>query len=1388
MESQPAFCNTCAISFTRRSTLNRHINTVHKYLGPDLDLCCPYEECDRHDKPFNRQDNLNDHVYRVHQKESSERGLTEPPEPEWSGKFFVGTGKSRKRAVDTMNRDSNGLNDQRFQAAERSGLRIWPPSDEGTSHQGRHLMNNGLDTNAQTEDGTMAPHKTGGKVQGVARRLLVKGADIEMPKKRPRQVYQERISGRSKDKLKYDDYTVGWICALPFELAAAEMMLDDIHTDSPIHLNDRNTYTLGRISDHNIVIACLPSGVYGTSAATVATQMLSSFGSIRFILMVGVGGGVPSTGADIRLGDVVVCKAISAGERLMQYDYGKTVREGHFELTGSFNKAPQELLAAVTKLQTDHTDNSRFPIYLSQIMAKRTTKMFNFTHRGQQHDRLFRADYDHIKAGNACDDCDASNEVARPARATNDPVVHHGVIASSNQVIQHGGTRDRLAQKFGILCFDVEAAGLMENLPCLVIRGICDYADSHRNKRWQEYAAATASAYAKDLLSVTLASRVAKMPTATAAASNTKHVSKVAHWLTPVNFFAQQSDIIARRENSTGSWFLNSEEYKKWVGGREQTLFCPGRPGAGKTMMSSIVVDDLWKTFGNNDRIGITCLFCSYKRQNEQRLADLLAALLKQLVQERPVLPGAVEILHRTHTGTNTRPSSDELLEALRSVVESYSRVFIILDALDECINTDKTRECLSHEIFKLQKQTGISLFATSRIIPAIMKEFEGYAPLEIRASDEDMQKYLGSRMTRQPSCISGNSDLQQEVRTKFVTAAGGLFLLARLFGGLLEDKTTCDTIKHAVLGLPEKLPENFDALDFAYGEAMKRIKYQNKSSQKLATQVLAWITYARRTLKTIELQHALAVKAGESELDEDTILGVEGIVSVCGGLVIIDEQLDIVRLVHHTTQEYLERRGIIRRLDAEEGIATTCITYLSFHNFKGGFCATDEEFETRLRLNPLYDYAAQNWGYHARAASGKVRQLALGLLRCNASISSSSQAMLAPKRSSYNPGYSQRVPRQMRGVHIAAYFGLNEAMIALAKEGQDLNVKDTYSRTPLSYAAEKGHEDVVRLLLAEDGVDLDSKDCSDRTPLSWAAENGNEAVGKLFLVNHGVDLKSKDCSGRTPLSYATERGHEALVRLLLSKSGTDPDSKDFRDRTLLSYAIEKGHEALVRLLLSKSGIDLNSKDFRGRTPLSYATEKGHEVLVTLLLSEDGIDLDSKDFDGRTPLSYATEKGHEVLVKLLLTKGGVDLNSKDHSGRTPLSHAAEKGHEAVVTLLLAQDGVELDSKDYSGRTPLSYAAEKGDKVMVKLFLGGVNLDSKDFCGRTPLSYAAEKGQEEMVELLLANDSVDQTSKDYSGRTPLSFAAENEHEKVVRLLEGRHRPGFSEQRIDSTVVL
>ncbi|KAM0204554.1 hypothetical protein ACHAPA_002001 [Fusarium lateritium] len=295
-------------------------------------------------------------------------------------------------------------------------------------------------------------------------------------------------SQHTKSSLSYECYNIAWICALHIELAAAQAMLDEIHQVLPRHGNDDNTYTLGSIKDHNIVISCPPQ--YGTNnASSLLTNLKRTFPSIQYGLIVGIGGGIPSK-VDIRLGDVAV------GTRIMQYDLEKVMPDGVIQRVATPRIPKSSLLAAVMDVRARHESQpSRIPAILRERMIHHTA----YT-RPDTPDRLFEASYTHDVPDLDCFNCNQSFQKQRRTRPHLDPVIHYGEIASGNRVVKDAVFRDYIARELGAICFEMEAAGLMDILPCLPIRGICDYSDSHKAKEWQRYAAGTAAAYARELL------------------------------------------------------------------------------------------------------------------------------------------------------------------------------------------------------------------------------------------------------------------------------------------------------------------------------------------------------------------------------------------------------------------------------------------------------------------------------------------------------------------------------------------------------------------------------------------------------------------------------------------------------------------------------------------------------------------------------------------------------------------------------------------------------------------------------------------------------------------------------------------------------------------------
>ncbi|KAF4444217.1 ankyrin repeat domain-containing 50 [Fusarium acutatum] len=438
----------------------------------------------------------------------------------------------------------------------------------------------------------------------------------------------------SRRKIVLKEFTVGWVCALPIELAAAQEILDERYQDlSYQDANDTNLYTLGRIGIHNVVIACLPAGQLGTSsAAVIATRMKSTFTAIRFGLMVGIGGGVPSDQADIRLGDVVISQPTKQNGGVVQYDMGK-VTPRICERTGSLNSPPEILLNAVSKLKTNELRG--MSNLASRLSILNSSSVFTSENAGP--DILFESTYEHL-GGDRCERCDIDREIRRKAYKHREIAINYGTIASGNQVMRDGQLRDQVSRALGgVLCFEMEAAGLMNSFPCLVIRGICDYADSHKNKKWQPYASAAAAMCAKEILSIIPETEVKETQRAHGAFLSEFLRSTVdgvdlyplLEVLSDKDHGQQIPKITIDSQQQRFHWVSKNIDFKHWVqSSHPQVLWLSGPPECGLYEVSSHIArpeNAVWTPSG------ALRFFCSLKK-GDMTSAKFVRRLLFQII------------------------------------------------------------------------------------------------------------------------------------------------------------------------------------------------------------------------------------------------------------------------------------------------------------------------------------------------------------------------------------------------------------------------------------------------------------------------------------------------------------------------------------------------------------------------------------------------------------------------------------------------------------------------------------------------------------------------------------------------------------------------------------
>jgi ankyrin repeat protein len=437
--------------------------------------------------------------------------------------------------------------------------------------------------------------------------------------------------------------------------------------------------------------------------------------------------------------------------------------------------------------------------------------------------------------------------------------------------------------------------------------------------------------------------------------------------------------------------------------------------------------------------------------------------------------------------------------------------------------------------------------------------------------------------------------------------------------------------IRKALVDLPSG--SDSKAYDNAYVNAMERIESQLEDQVQLAKQVLSWVTCAERPLSTDELQVALGIEPGHSTLDRDNLPEIEDMISVCAGLVTIDEKSKVFRLVHYTTQDFFDRTQSKWFPSAEADIARNCLTYLSFQNFKTGLCSTDKDLDKRLQLNPLYVYAANNWGYHASRASD-VREEIVDFFTLQAHMEAAFQAMTVFRLQEYF-GIPLEQSKGITGLHLVASFGMEGlAKSMLCQEHADVNVCNSAGQTPLLFSAASGQEALSSLLL-ENGADLDPREQQQYSPIFYAILGGSKEVVRM-LLDGGVDIHVKGASGVTPLYLGIASGEQAIVRLLLDK-GADIETLSSRGQTPLFQATATKDIGMVRLLF-EYGADINKKNRGGWTPLFQAVANNDCDTARVLL-ELGADVNLPNNQGWTPLFQATSTSDHDTVKLLIEHG-----------------------------------------------------------------------------------------------------------------------------------------------------
>ncbi|SPO02027.1 uncharacterized protein DNG_04700 [Cephalotrichum gorgonifer] len=843
-------------------------------------------------------------------------------------------------------------------------------------------------------------------------------------------------------------------------------------------------------------------------------------------------------------------------------------------------------------------------------------------------------------------------------------------------------------------------------------------------------------------------------------------------WISPVDYIAQHRDFVNRQQPGSRRWLFASPEYTRWVDKKGGILLCPGIPGAGKTITMAMITEELQGLIGNDGDKRVVNVYCSYEHRG-QEITELLASFLRAALERAAHIPPAILQLYDRYRAQCKSLERKKLLELLKLSLSGLSRVYILVDALDE-LPTFVGRSFIQ-ELLQLHAECGVNLSLTMRDYADLQRPFtaKGAASLEIRASDEDVRLYLSNHLSQLPDFVARDDALQREVVDKIADASSGMFLLAELHLKCLSGKATRKAVRVAL----RQLATGSTAYDDAYDKAMERIGSQSSDWKVIAMQALVIITCSRRPLAVEELTYALSLDDGDDSDDSDTIdidnvPNIKDIITACSGIITVDKEREIVRLVHKSTQEYLDRKRASLFPDANSSMAKLCTRYLSLASSGKKPCDQDAP--------PFYE--------------GDVVPLV--------SLSTKAVSMLSLMQMAKElPDIESTIIRACRERHC----GTVELLIRASNYDVNTPPKGIGVTKVFDWQYRPGeyrwtdiydphpHEEAPR-------VDASDFEVEDNVLLTIAAASGHYHMVEL-LLGLGINSNIVGSGGETALFIAAENDFQEVVTLLLDQEATNLDFVNvhfddyhFDPSTALSIAAKKGNSGCVKLLAEKS--DLLLRDLKGRSALFSAAERGHAQCIVELLNAGA---SREETDNSSPFLTALDGGHADAAEVLIPPS--DFDQCLEGNRTAVRLAVDRGLNGILAQLIER-GFDVNHGP-DNYTPLMAAIEQQNIEATRALVASSDITARHgptgfyalhwtayrpsnrftyaqgppaiFGGDgrfTPVqepNIPREDGRNAFVKVLLTRDGIDPELVDKEGRSAIRLAAEHGFGEVMRVL-------------------
>ncbi|TFK21678.1 ankyrin [Coprinopsis marcescibilis] len=829
-------------------------------------------------------------------------------------------------------------------------------------------------------------------------------------------------------------------------------------------------------------------------------------------------------------------------------------------------------------------------------------------------------------------------------------------------------------------------------------------------------------------------------------------IAKCIPWLTKYKFRTIHLDNLGKRTPNTVMWIFETADFKMWVESECGILWGTGMPGAGKTILSSVVIDHLQSLAQGNSGICIVFAFCRYTEAVPVR--DILAGILRQMLERYPVVWQFVRAMYELHQREGTEPTQHELFEILKKISTSgvFKKCFYVLDGLDEASSETQ------FDILAAISQLPINFFITSRPLPLLKDVVFNARFFDIVAHNSDIALLIEEKLRRSPSLLRLVDGSQKTVIVETILQKSlGMFLLASLQVDIFNTCPSIESIQDALNGLP-------DGVEAMYAATMRRVEDLGRYSVDVVKRALVWVLYTAESLGIDDLRHAIAVHSDSFAFSSTLLVDEDNLLSMCCGLITIESESRTVRLVHYTAREPLQSYIATTIFNPQEILSSTCVARLHQFNLHD-YSTCNELVDSLLLAHPFLKYPFDHWVTHARLCTSLPSTVLQFIAQCQ----------WFPFRNANLPIWGWDY---LKSIHVFAAYALNDALSAILSNVDlhelDVNSKTANGATALGFAAALGNLETVKLLLGTSGIDAVCSDAEGWTPLMNASNGGStEIVEELLGVLDSSHANAANHDGDTALLLAASNGYAGVMEVLFQVDGLDVNVNAANNAglTALLWAVGMNHVSVAQRLLSIPDLDPNLTDVDGDTPFMNASRIGNLTMVEALLASNRCNLNAQNSEGATALMRAVEENHVPVVQRLLSIPELDPNLMDNNGEDAFMDACYRGNLDMVEALVASNRCNPNARNNEGLTALMWAVEEYHVTVVQRLLSIPDLDPNltGAYGDTVFATASRLGNLAMVEALLASNRCNLNAQNNKGMTALMCAVREDHVQVVQRL-------------------